>query len=89
MEKETLVQVGLGKLGHFYSNKVHLVYYVYQKQNSLYILTEGMLYVWIGAKVTTSREAILEEVEKQASTMKLVPKIVCVHVWYRSETCMN
>lgn len=84
MERDTLVKVGLSKLGHFYTNKVHLVYYLYQsshldqKQSALRILTEGMLYVWIGAQVRTSREEVLQEVQKQAAVMELPPKIVCI-----------
>lgn len=77
MEEETLVKVGASKLGNFYTNKVHLVYYIYQKQSSLQTWTDGTLFVWIGAKVKTSREAILQEVEKQMPTMGLVSKIVC------------
>lgn len=77
MEEETLVKVGANKLGHFYTDRVHLVYYVYQKHSSLYTWMEGMLYVWIGAKVKTGRETVIQEVSKQMAAMGVLQQIVC------------
>ena len=52
-------------MGHFYSGKVHVVRYEYEKQVSVNTRKESMVYVWIGAKVDDSREEVVGRVLKQ------------------------
>lgn len=90
MEGDQLERVALNKMGHFYTDKVQLVYYAYKKQSTLYTRTEGMLYVWIGAKVKTDREKIVQEALKLTETIGIPQKIVSsytegtdtLHVYY-------
>ena len=65
----------LNKIGHFYSNQVHVTYYAYQKQSSLYTWMEGMTYIWIGAKVTESRENILKLIQEKLPSTEAIPKM--------------
>lgn len=64
-------------MGHFYSDKVHVVNYIYQKQSSLYTRMEGMVYVWIGTKVKANREDIVKRVLEEMPSVGGLPNMVC------------
>lgn len=76
MENEELQKVPMNQIGVFYSNKVHLVYYTYQKQSSLYTWMEGMVYVWVGANVKTDKEKLLKEVRQKMSSIGTIQNVV-------------
>lgn len=77
MEENQLEKVPLNKMGHFYSDKVHVVNYIYQKQSSLYTRMEGMVYVWIGTKVKANREDIVKRVLEEMPSVGGLPNMVC------------
>ncbi len=80
MEEGLLQRVAANKLGHFYTDRVHVVCYEYQKQSSLRTWTEGMLYVWVGAQVKADREEIVKEVLKETALIGIPESTVC---WFR------
>ena len=63
-------------MGHFYSSKVHVVLYAYEKQVSLHTHKEGMVFVWIGSKVKTGEEKVTEQVLEQLSSVGVDTKMV-------------
>lgn len=75
-EDKQLCKVPQNKTGHFFSSKVHVVLYEYEKQVSLHTHKEGMVYIWIGSKVKAGEEKVTEEVLKQLSSVGVDAKMV-------------
>ena len=71
LEEKQLTKIPANKIGHFYSDKVHIVYYEYEKQVSLHTRKEGVVYVWVGSKVSTSGEKVVLEVLEQLPTVNV------------------
>lgn len=82
LEEKQLTKVPQNKIGHFYSDKVHVVHYEYEKQVSLHTRKEGMVYIWMGAKVKTSREKVTEQVLKQLSSVGADSEMVSASMVY-------
>ena len=76
MKNNDLENTPAYKMGHFYSNSVHVVQYIYQKQSSLYVWMEGMVYVWIGSEVKGTKEAMVREVLEKYASAGSVPNLV-------------
>ena len=56
-EKQPL---SLDQFGHFQSDLTYLIQYNYQKQSSLYVWMESMLFVWVGGGVGSAEGEVRE-----------------------------
>ncbi len=75
-EDTDLHRISSSSIGHFYTGKVHVVWYMYQKQSSLYTWMEGMVYVWIGAKVKGGIEEAVKMVQEKLQSIGAMPNMV-------------